>query len=153
MLARERRRQRKRERKREREIERERERDTRTRRRGMDKRDKTASDREHGGIRVNQSVRYECTDKTASDPAFLVTGITATPLDSIRSSVPVYGNNGCPSIAQTAKRTRFKRGTSPTPHFTRLIVLNVVDGFIFFRVFYFRLYFVLKERSERVWTF
>ena len=44
----------------------------------------------------------------------------------------MYGNNGCPSIAQSAKRTRFKRGTSPTPHFTRLIVLPVVDCFVFF---------------------
>ena len=69
-------------------------------------------------------------DKTASDPAFLCTGITATPSDGIRSSVPVYGNNCCPSIAQTSKRTRFKRGTDPTAHFTRLIVLTVVDGFI-----------------------
>ena len=70
-------------------------------------------------------------DETASDPALLCTGITATPSDGIRSSVPMYGNNSCPSIAQTAKRTRFKRGTGPTPHFTRLIVLTVVDGFMF----------------------
>ena len=89
-------------------------------------------------------------DKTASDPAFLCTGIPATPSDGIRSSVPVYGNNGCPSIAQTAKRTRFKEGTGPTPHFTRLIVLTVVDDFFFFCIYiFFRLYFVFKGKSER----
>ena len=87
-------------------------------------------------------------DETASDPAFLCTGITATPSDGTRSSVPVYGNNGCPSIAQTAKRTRFNRGTGPTPHFTRLIVLTVVDGFIFSVYFIFPLYFVLKKNQN-----
>ena len=89
-------------------------------------------------------------DETASDPAFLCTGITATPSDGTRSSVPVYGNNRCPNIAQTAKRTMSKRGTGPRPYFTRLIVLTVVDGFIFSVYFIFPLYFVLKKKSERV---
>ena len=92
----------------------------------------------------------EVRDKTAADRAFLLTGITAsrdrkhkgirlnqsvgngcTGRDGIQSSFPVYGNNGCPSIAQTAKRTRSKRGTGSTPHFPGLIVLTVVEGSIF----------------------
>ena len=74
----------------------------------------TSRDREHKEIRVNQSVGNGCTGR-----------------DGIRSSFPVYGNNGCPSIAQTAKRTRLKRGTGSTPHFPGLKVLTVVEGFIF----------------------
>ena len=87
-------------------------------------------------------------DETAYDPAFLCTGITATSSDGTISIVPVYGNNGCPSIAQTAKRTRFKQGTGPTPHFTRLIVLTVVDGFIFSVYFIFPPFFVLMKNQN-----
>ena len=92
-------------------------------------------------------------DETASEPAFLCTGITATPSDGIRSSVPVYGNNDYPSIAHYAKRTRFKRGTGPTPHFTRLIVLTVVDGFIFPCILFFALHFVLPCQGPRLFLF
>ena len=98
----------------------------------------------------------EVRDKTAADRAFLCTGITAARdrehkgISSEREcEVWMYGTRrhqiqrSCvrewrlPEHRSNCKRTRFKRGTEPTPHFKRLIVLTVVDGFIDFVYFIF----------------